>query len=1204
MFRPLSPANFCFLNAVIAEDSAPPPTALKFSLVARRRRGLLGLFLFLTLAPLFAAESLPEPNKAATVLLTIEGVVDVARQSTLEWKPARTNHVLAVGDRLRTGLRSRATVRMSNLSVLRVNELTTLEIGPSPAAGKGAMLDLKSGSTYFFNRSRPAEMNFNTPLVAGAIRGTEFNLAVAEDGRTVVTLLDGEVDLKNPQGELTLNSGEQGIVEPGRAPAKTAVLEAINIIQWALYYPAVLDPDEAGLSADEQQALSDSLSAYRSGDLLAALSRYPEKRQLSSDAERVQLAALLLAAGQVEQANANLKALRSPSPADRALRKVIAAVKHETFADKTTPTTASEWLAESYYLQSQSKLREALQAAREAVQKSPNFGFGWVRVAELELAFGHINQAKQTLDKGLELCPRHAQAMALKGFLLASQNRTKEAITYFDRAITLDGALGNAWLGRGLCQIREGRAEAGRQDLQVAATLEPNRSELRSYLGKAWSHTRDKERAEKELRLAQKLDPNDPTPWLYSALLNDQRNRINEAVAELEKSKELNDNRSVYRSKLLLDQDRAVRSANLAKIYQDAGMIDVSVREASRAVNYDYGNYSAHLFLANSYDALRDPKQVNLRYETPWFSELLLANLLAPVGAGTLSQNISQQEYSRLFDGDHLGVINSTEYFSSGDWVQSASQYGIVGNSSYALDAYYRSENGQRPNNDLRQFAFSAKFKQQLTLQDSVFLQALYYDAEAGDVGQYYDPNRASRTFRVEEQQEPNLFAGYHREWAPGIHTLFLAGRLDDTLQIENTEAAARQMTRDAAGNVISVRDNPGFFGSIPFDLDYESKLEAYSVELQQIWQRTEHTLIAGGRFQDGWLDTQSNLGRPANDTPPIFGDVFVNQPYLQDVTTDLQRLSIYAYHIWQIVDAFQLTAGLSYDRLVYPQNSEIAPINDQEEDQDQISPKAGFLWTPLKNTAIRGAYSRSLGGVFYDNSVRLEPTQVAGFNQAFRSLIPESVVGLVPGTEFETWGLAFDQKFKSRTYLSVAGEILTSHGKRVFGTFNRDLTPAPVTLGGTPETLDFRERSITVHLNQLVGDHWALGARYRLSEAELNDHFPLIPTSVSGSPSRDIESTLHQVNLFANFYLPGGFFAQADSVWSAQSNRGYSPAQPGDDFWQFNVYAGYRFWRRAAEIRLGLLNLTDQDYRLEPLTLYSELPRERTLTVSFKFSF
>ena len=63
--------------------------------------------------------------------------------------------------------------------------------------------------------------------------------------------------------------------------------------------------------------------------------------------------------------------------------------------------------------------------------------------------------------------------------------------------------------------------------------------------------------------------------------MNQERNRINEAIRDLEKSQELNDNRSVYRSQMLLDQDKAVRSANLATMYQDAGMFDVSVDEAS-----------------------------------------------------------------------------------------------------------------------------------------------------------------------------------------------------------------------------------------------------------------------------------------------------------------------------------------------------------------------------------------------------------------------------------------------------------------------------------------------------------------------------------------------------------------------------------------------------------------------------------------------
>src|SRR5262249_5701993 len=240
---------------------------------------------------------------------------------------------------------------------------------------------------------------------------------------------------------------------------------------------------------------------------------------------------------------------------------------------------------------------------------------------------------------------------SLKGFLLAAQNRTAEALQQFDAAIAVDPALANAWLGRGLCRIREGHADAGRQDLQVAAAVEPNRSLLRSYLAKAFGNVGEDQLARKDLRLAKQLDPNDPTPWLYSALLNQQDNQINDATRDLEKSKELNENRSVFRSRLLLDEDRAVRSANLAAIYRDAGMTDVSVREASRAVDDDYANYSAHLFLANSYDGLRDPKLVNLRYETPWLDELLVANLLSPVGTSTLSRHVSQQEYARLFEG-------------------------------------------------------------------------------------------------------------------------------------------------------------------------------------------------------------------------------------------------------------------------------------------------------------------------------------------------------------------------------------------------------------------------------------------------------------------------------------------------------------------------------------------------------------------------
>ena len=82
----------------------------------------------------------------------------------------------------------------------------------------------------------------------------------------------------------------------------------------------------------------------------------------------------------------------------------------------------------------------------------------------------------------------------------------------------------------------------------------------------------------------------------------------------------------------------------------------------------------------------------------------------------------------------------------------------------------------------------------------------------------------------------------------------------------------------------------------------------------------------------------------------------------------------------------------------------------------------------------------------------------------------------------------------------------------------------------------------------------------------------------------------------------PSGFFSQFDALWSSQSSKG--PDLPGDDFWQFNAHLGYRFPRRQAEVRISVLNLTGQDYRLNPLNLTSELPRQRTFLASVRFSF
>jgi len=921
----------------------------------------------------------------------------------------------------------------------------------------------------------------------------------------------------------------------------------------------------------------------------------------------------LLSVGQVEQIEAALSNLSSAAPENlqrlaSALRQLIAAVKRQSRPSTLNPKLSTELLASSYYEQSlasgDDSLRAALRLARQAATNSPRFGFAWERVAELEFSFRHTAAALEALNRSLDLSPCNAQALALKGFLLAAQNKIREAIECFNQAIAADSALGNAWLGRGLCRIRRGDTQGGREDLLIAAALEPQRALLRSYLGKAYANAAELPRAMYELELAKNLDPADPTAWLYSALLSRDDNRINEALRDLEKSLELNDNRRVYRSQLLLDEDRAVRSSSLANIYQSAGMNEVSVREATRAVSYDYANYSAHLFLSDSFNALRDPTRFNLRYETVWFNELLLANLLSPVGATPLAQHISQQEYSRLFERNRVGLSSDSSYRSDGQYRELASQFGVVGNTAWSLDLDYQHNNGIRPNNELDRLEWYTTIKQQLTPQDSLFLLTKYQDYHSGDNFQYFDWRQSGvRTnFTFDEFQHPIVIAGYHHEWAPGIHTLLLGGRLENDQRFSDRQAGQDVIFERGTGEV-------GLYERDAFDVDYRSASEIFTGELNQIFQTHHLIFVAGTRVQAGNFNTQSVHDNP----PPGLVPYFTNGlPVVVQSTDDFEWLSGYGYGTYQPFKALSLTAGLAYERLTYPRNHRNPPISQGSTTKDQLSPKAAIVWNPLPTATARGIYTRSLGGVSFDESFRLEPAQLAGFPQSFRTLISESLVGSVSAPEHETFGAALDLKLARGTYVGLQAERLQSKVDHDIGVFRLENSSRPLKPSSIRERLDYQEQSLALTVNQLLSRDWALGAYYRFTRPEVDMNIPEVPeTAIGASLARASDrSDLHQSGLYLLFNHRSGLFARAEANWYWQDNRrteghpAMNVPSPEDQFVHVNFFAGYHFLRRRAEVSLGLLNLTDQDFRLNPLTPYAELPHERVFLARLLLNF
>jgi tetratricopeptide (TPR) repeat protein len=1177
-------------------------------LIYRRKFGGLVFAALLSLTSDVSAQNKTSAPKE-TVLLMVSGTVEVAPTGTANFVAAHASQVLHVGDQIRTGKNSRATVRLSNLSLIRVYELTTMSIRPPSKAERNAAIEVKTGSTYFFNRDKPNETQFATPSSSGAIRGTEFNLAVDENGRTDLALLDGQVVLSNAQGSIQLESGERAVVEKNQAPQKSPLLNAINVIQWTLYYPAILDLDELELSPDTKEALAASLSAYRSGDLLEALAQYPKGRQPPSESEQVYKAALLLAAGKVDGAQSLLgQSFRESRPAALAgaLKEMIAAVKKEPWHRPAPRTLATEWMAGSYQAQSQRDLKSARSMALSAAAKAPGFGFAQERVAEMEFSFGHTEAALAALKRSLELSPRNAQALALNGFALSAQNKIAAAGDYFDRAIAADGSLANGWLGRGLVRIRLNQVEEGRKDLETAAALEPNRAFLRSYLGKAWSmdepfrYTWNTHLATRELSLAMRLDPNDPTAWLYSALLNDQRNSINQAIDDLEHSQSLNDNRAVFRSGFLLDQDAAVRSANLALIYQDAGLSDVAVREAAKSVQEDYANYSAHLFLSDTYDALRDTRDANLRYQTPWEDELLVANLLAPVGAGVLSQNISQQEYSKLFESDRAGISSQTTFFSRGAWLENASQFGTSGNLAYSLDAYDYSDPGWRPNNDINNTDFSVKLKYQISPKDTLFAEVERTEVDSGDVFEHYNYQTPEQfipggarpgydpTLREQEIQDPNVLAGYHRDWGTGNQTLVLYRNLQDHFTSTDGQDVAPLVSYSS----------PPYLQSYPGTSSLSRTLNLNSIEAQHIYQSDWQTVIIGGRYQHEGMDSSSSMDELISVTPPQ------PLPTLAQVRGDFERASFYTYYQLRPFDSLLLTAGGAYDWERFPLNVDSPPLSSQEDERARLSPKAGVDWTAPDGTRLRADFTRSMSGLLNDGSTSIEPSEVAGFNQVFRSLIPESAeFGTPPATQFETWGLGAEHKFPTGTYLDVEAQLLTSKGNQLIGAWSGSPIPVPTGVADLPQAQNFQEKDAFVSVSQLIGKELSVGARYSLTFVDLSTHLAL-PPGTSDPQLYDLHenSTLNEVSLFGNFAAPCGFFSQLQANWWDQCNT--LPGEGGDSFCQFNFYAGYRFPHRHVELSVGVVNIGNQDYHIDPVTYFLEQAHTRTFVASLKFNF
>jgi len=539
-----------------------------------------------------------------------------------------------------------------------------------------------------------------------------------------------------------------------------------------------------------------------------------------------------------------------------------------------------------------------------------------------------------------------------------AQIDTKAARQDFNQAIELDSTDPLPRLGLGLAIIREGKLQEGREQIEIAVALDPTNSLIRSYVGKAYYEENTKERdtlAASQFSLAKELDPNDPTPWFYDAILKQTQNRPVEALEDLQKSIELNDNRAVNRSRLLLDEDAAARRVNAAGVYRDLGFDQLALSEGFLSLDIDPGSSAAHRFRADAY--LSDP-----RADVARLSEMLQAQLRQPLNLYPIQPRLSADrnyflrtvgptassinEFNALFNRNELAL--NAELLGGGEstFGDQIIVSGIHDRASFGLGQFHFETDGFRDNNDFQQDIYEGFVQVQPSSNLSLQVQLRSNDTQSGDLPLRFDP----QNFRNVREEV-------------STRDLRLGGRL----AFENGSDLIASLRFDQSTSDFVI---PGI-------VSFSTDSDAYVGELQYLQRFRSGNVIAGGGYYS--VDSSVALNSILIDEPTGYHFNAYGYLNLAIPGTGLRVLPAFSYDEGEY-------GGVQFD---------------------DVNPKLGLVWQPRSTTIVRAVYTSVVKRAFVASQT-LEPTQLAGFQQIFDDS---------NGTTSELRGIGVDQKFRSSLF-------------------------------------------------------------------------------------------------------------------------------------------------------------------------------------------
>ena len=1179
--------------------------------IIKRTEKLLLFVLFLNLVCLQGAFS-----QELARLYSSEGVVEGRIAPSTSWQQIPSDTRFRSGDSIRTGEGSRAALVGSDGIMVRLSSNALLEFKqPQP----NPEISISAGDAYFLSRDPHSATKVTTSIVSGSIRGTEFAVSVRPENVTF-SVLNGGVDCSNDFGAVSLISGEEGVTKPGQAPQKRIMVRPFDAVQWALHYPAMISVSgfipwiKSGNEQEQRAAIllesgkfTESRNLFNQNSARSVLGKVLVDLSTANSQEASKIlrnfvsmqdpglellkAAQALESGQIEDSKKHQQQAadllrddfseggRSLSLLLKSQQAVVSVVRNDRESAeiliaeilKENSKSVEGLFANSLLLQGKGDVSGARKEIDTALLLEPNNSFLLARTAELCFGSGDSVAAEDFAQRALQRNSQDSDSRTILGFILLSRGKVKEAIAEFETAISY-GQSSAAYLGLGIGKFRLGDREHGRLELQKAVHMDPQVALYRSYLGKAFFENEQEGLAAEELSIAATLDPLDPTPHLYAAFNQLATYRPVAALGSLEEAIKLNDNRAVYRSRLLLDKDQATRGTGLGKIFNALDFIQPARIEALKSLSEDPTSYEAHFLLKDSL--------LGSETDSAAISEDIVATLLAPATftslLSTASGAATLNEYTSLFERPQGRSVIDLIGQSKDQIFESSEVHFAGGNDySYLLRHGMSYANGYRDNDYDRTQSGRFLGQYDITADDKVLLEGIVIGRDLGDtsIGLDSNSNDPDQSFEFDDFTSR---LGYHHAWSEQSHLISQALFINSRSQLRNLSQQRDFLLEieEESGTAQEVLDN-----SI-FDTHSSIRTKGVRSDVQHLWNSEYFSLINGASAL-GFRDSQYAISSSGGDQLGIFDSLDISS----QANNEVREYRGYSYGTIKPDRDLRIIAGLNYSNLASSARHADSFI-ERESTQTKINPKAGIVLYPSNSLTFRGAYFETLGASSGRDLEGIEPAQVAGMQQIFDDAV---------GTEARVLAIGSDWKLPKSTYLGMT--LMTR-------SLNHPESIATDIVGiGLDNTINqyvaedrfdahSQEHSAAAYVNQILTE--TLTGTLNYDWTETDDDF------------NSFQIRTHRARLGLNYFDPSGFFAFGSNTWRSQTRDNFDIVNDSvdTDFGILSAGIGWQLPHRHGSVQLAVRNILDKQFNYQPVAsdvrIYPGIDVALSISVNF----